>query len=144
MSFDHCLHFCPAVWYGIKPIKLTLMKRWCIQVARFTKFFIPSTMYTLFIIYVLWQLQLIQDHVFSLLSVDDDLYLEYKINKIADMFNLFSTILTAWLVQDTDLVEFLFYLGYITLTIDCLDAFYQNCLLITGPKFHFSTCLPTL
>lgn len=68
-------------------------------------------MYTLFIIYVLWQLQLIQDHVFSLLSVDDDLYLEYKINKIADMFNLFSTILTAWLVQVQDLFEFFILLG---------------------------------
>ena len=66
-------------------------------------------MYTLFIIYVLWQLQLIQDHVFSLLSVDDDLYLEYKINKIADMFNLFSTILTAWLVQVQDLFEFFYF-----------------------------------
>ena len=68
-------------------------------------------MYTLFIIYVLWQLQLIQDHVFSLLSVDDDLYLEYKINKIADMFNLFSTILTAWLVQVQYLFEFFILLG---------------------------------
>ena len=68
-------------------------------------------MYTLFIIYVLWQLQLIQDHVFSLLSVDDDLYLEYKINKIADMFNLFSTILTTGLVQVQDLFEFFILLG---------------------------------